>query len=170
MNSQSHEYKKNSRAKYEEAAMLTAGDIERSEEIFNALGEQLAITYHPAEYSIRAFAQARGWVRKGPPVYVKHTGSFVMAEVHPSTAPPYRFMIQREDALDAETHQNVLAYLKSHDFSKFERTDGKSFYYQFIPQLGESSGQTKEWEAGKLDEYIEISGTTAATSSGTVPS
>ena len=87
--------------------MLTAGDIERSEEVFNALGDQLAKAYHPAEFSIRAFVQARGWVRNGPPAYVKHTATFVMAEVHPSNAPPYRFMIQREDALDADTHENL---------------------------------------------------------------
>ncbi len=33
--------------------MLSADDIERSEEVFNALGDQLAIAYHPAQFSIR---------------------------------------------------------------------------------------------------------------------
>jgi len=150
--------------------MLSAGDIERSEEVFNALGERLAKSYHPAEFSIRAFAEARGWVRKGPPVYVEYTGSFVMVEVNPSNAPPYRFMIQREDALDADTHENVLAYIKRHDFSEFERTDGKSYYYQYIPQLGEGPGQMREWEAGKLGGDIAMFGFTGATPSESDPS
>ena len=151
--------------------MLTVEDIERSEKIFNALGEQLAITYHPGEFSIRAFAELRGWVRNGPPAYVKSTGSFVMAEVHPQNAPAYRFMIQREDALDAETHQNVLAYLERHDFSVFERTDGKSYFYQYIPQLGEEGlGRTREWERGKLGGNIATTRTTGSTTSGRAPS
>jgi hypothetical protein len=150
--------------------MLTAGDIERSDEVFKALGEKLASAYHPAEFSIRAFIEACGWVRNGPPEYVKFTGTFVMAEVRPSNASPYRFMIQREDALDADSHENVLAFIKRHDFSEFERTDGKSYYYQFIPQLGEGPGQTKKWEAGKLGQDIATFVSAGATSSGTVPS
>jgi len=150
--------------------MLTARDIERSDEVFSALGESLARAYHPAEFSIRAFIEACGWVRHGPPEYVKFTGTFVMAEVRPSNAPPYRFMIQREDALDADTHEQVLAFIKSHDFSEFERTDGKSCYFQFIPQLGESPGQTRKWEAGKLGRDLETFGSVGDTPSGNVPS
>ncbi len=150
--------------------MLSADDIERSEEVFNALGDQLAIAYHPAQFSIRAFAELRGWVRNGPPAYVKCSGSFVMAEIQPSNAPPYRFMIQREDALDAETNENVVAYLRRHDFSAFERTDGKNYCYQYIPQLGEGPGRTREWETGKLGVNFATSGTTGSTSSGRAPS
>ena len=150
--------------------MLSVGEIERSEEIFNALGEQLAVSYHPAEFSIRAFAELRGWVRNGPPAYLKSAGSFVMAEVRPSNAPPYRFMIQREDALDAETHENVLAYLKRQDFSEFERTDSKSYCYQYIPLLGEGPGRTREWETGKLGGNIATTRTTGFTTSGRAPS
>ena len=130
--------------------MLSAGEIERSEKIFNALGDRLALCYSPAEFSIRAFSQARGWVRKGPPVYVKHIGQFLMAEIQPAAAPAYRFMIHREDALDIETHESVLAHIESLDFSAFESTDGKSVYYQFIPSRGGCPEETKRWLAGEI--------------------
>lgn len=142
--------------------MLTVEDIERSEKVFNALGEKLAEAYHPAEFTIRAFVETRGWVRKGPPVYAESTGTFVIAEINPANAAPYRFIIQREDALDAGTHSSVLAFIESHDFSEFERADGKKYCYQFTPQPGEGLGQTRQWETGKLGVDTVANGSTAS--------
>jgi len=149
--------------------MLNPGDIERSDLVFNALGESLAKTYHPAEFSIGAFIEARGWVRTGASAYVRRSGTFVMAEVHPSNAPPYRFMIQREDALGADTHQSVVGFINRHDFSQFERTDGKSYYYQLMPRLGGGPARTKEWQAGRLGGEIVKDGATGAASSERAP-
>jgi hypothetical protein len=134
--------------------MLNPGDIERSDEVFQEMGESLAKAYHPSEFSIRAFAEARGWVRSDAPAHVRGSSTFVMAVVRPSTGPQYRFMIQREDALSADTHDSVMAFLTGHDFSTFESTDGKSYCYQFIPQRGASPARTKKWEAGTLSGEI----------------
>ena len=149
--------------------MLNPGDIARSDTVFNALGDSLAKAYHPAEFSIMAFIESRGWVRSGAPAHARCSGTFVMAEVHPSNAPPYRFMIQREDALGADTHESIVTYIKRHDFSEFERTDGKGYYYQFIPRWGGDPAQTKEWEAGKLGGEIVKDGATGAESSERAP-
>jgi len=143
--------------------MLNPGDIERSDVVFHTLGESLARTYHPAEFSIHAFVEARGWVRGGGPLYSRSSGTFVVADVHPSNATPYRFMIQREDALGADTYESVMAYIGGHDFKEFERTDGKSYYHQLIPRRGGSPAHIKEWEAGKLGGEIVKESATAAT-------
>ena len=149
--------------------MLKVGEVERSEKVFNALGAKLAESYRPAQFSIQAFCQAQGWVRNGPPEYAKHNGEFLMAEVHPPKAPAYRFMIQREDALGADTHQSVVGFINRHDFSQFERTDGKSYYYQLMPRLGGGPARTKEWEAGRLGGEIVKDGATGAASSERAP-
>jgi hypothetical protein len=129
--------------------VLKIGEVERSEKVFNALGAKLAESYRPAQFSIHAFCQAQGWVRNGPPEYVKHPGEFLMAEVHPPKAPAYRFMIQREDALDIGKHETALMFIQLQNFPDYEREDGKRYYYQFIPQLGDSSGELKAWAAGE---------------------
>jgi len=144
--------------------MLSSGDIERSDTVFFAMGESLGKAYHAADFSIGAFIEARGWVRTGSPAYVRCSGTFVMAEVHPPNAPQYRFMIQREDALRADTHEGLMAFITGHDFSKFERTDDKNYFYQFIPRWGENPPHTKEWEAGKLGGETVNGGAAGATS------
>ncbi len=132
--------------------MVNRGDFERSEAVINALAERLAETYDTAEFSIQGPSEARGWVRNGPPGYVQGSGQFLIVEVHPSSAPSYRFMIQREDSLDDDSHENVLVFIQRKDFSDFERTDGEVFYYQFIPQWRGAPGHIREWEAGELHE------------------
>ena len=131
---------------------MNGGDLERSESVANVLTEKLAETYDPAEFLIKRFSEARGWVRNGPPGYIPKNGEFLIAEVDPSNAPAYRFMVQREDVLDIDSHENVLVFIRRQDFSDFERTDGKVFYHQFIPQQGSAPGHTKQWEVGELNE------------------
>lgn len=130
--------------------MWSIGDVERSEKIFNALNSKLAESYHPGQFTVHAFCHVRGWLRNGPPVYVQGSGQFLMAEVHPPKAPPFRFVFQREDVLDVDSHETVLMFIQSLNFQDYERTDSKRYYYQFIPELEDCSGEIRGWEAGTL--------------------
>ena len=131
--------------------MTDSGDQERLDAVLDALNTALEKAYNPNEISVEAFGDAPGWVRGGSPIYAKNTGQFLIVEVNPPNAPPFRFIIQREDVLDVGIHEQALAFIQHRDFSEFERTDGKVFYYQFMPPWGSSPVQLKAWEAGTLD-------------------